>query len=346
MRVRNNDRLVLIWLAMAIAAVLFRLAGIAHGADLQRGTTFSDGQRITASDLHDLVDDATIVSGFFVNKSAASSLTGSDLFMVYNAASSSYLKITANAALYQNTAFITGQSEKTAPVTGDFLLLYDTSGTTLKKVQVGSLILNNTNLIASQPIINRTNLSYLTVVPVLNNGTNGAATFASILSFFNYTNSFTNLTLTTLPIAADRILLFDSVLGTNKNTTLASVRTNVFQQTYTSAQFAFSIGVKLNAAHGFPGTPQSVRVVLVETNSLDAFTGYVAGDEVDVSTVDEGSAGSGSANFTYGANATNIFVICNNASLVQMATKTNAARVAISAAANWNIKAYATYLPP
>src|SRR5689334_9244197 len=98
----------LLWLFLSVSA---------FASDLNKGITFSDGQRITAAQLHQLVDNATIVPGFYIGKDAESAVAGSDLFLVCITGTTPVLKkATANSVLYQNYALITGQTEKSTPV--------------------------------------------------------------------------------------------------------------------------------------------------------------------------------------------------------------------------------------
>lgn len=216
-------------IALGLWILLFAALGVtlAYGADIQRGITFTDGQRLTASQLHTLVDNATITTGFIVNKPGATSLESGALFVIYSPASQQLEKVSAATALYNNTALITGLGEKGAPAANDFLLIYDATGTVLAKTMVGNFWSNN---IASLPSVLSSNLNLEAELPILNNGTNGVATLTNLFLLFPYTALFTNLPVRTSPTNFDNVLLCASDDNTNffmRRVSLAGLITNL-----------------------------------------------------------------------------------------------------------------------
>lgn len=225
-------------------------ATLAHGADIQRGITFTDGQRITASQLHQLIDNATIQNGFIVNKPGATSLESGAVFLIYSPASQELEKITAAAALYNNTDLITSQGEKGAPAANDFLLLYDATGTVLAKTRVGNLWSNN---IASLPVVVATNTDLQASIPVLASGTNAAMTLSNLFLLFPYSAIFTNLPVRTSPTNFDNLLFAASDDGTNyfmRRISLAGFFTN---QVPTTALTSNDLVVVYNTSTNGPG---------------------------------------------------------------------------------------------
>jgi len=169
------------WAKPAPATVLLFLclALQATAGDITRGTSFADGQRVSAAQLHQLVDSATINNTFYTGKAIDSTPLDSDYLLVYSPALLGFYKMTLGTAFLFNTNLITEQTEKLYPAAGDFLLLYDASGAALKKI--------NWNLI-------ETNLFYF-----LNVNSNASQFFQA-----GYSNApFTNLPPLTTPILND-----------------------------------------------------------------------------------------------------------------------------------------------
>jgi hypothetical protein len=199
----------------------------AHGSDIQRGITFQDGQRLTASQLHALIDNASITTGFILNKPTATSLESGAYFVIYSPAGQELEKVSASTVLFNNTDIITTQGEKLLPAGNDFLLLYDATGTVLAKVQVANLYSNS---VGTLPPIVSTNASLTgTFVPVIN-GTNGIMSVSNLFLLFPYTAIFTNLPVRAHPTNFDNLLLAASDDGTNfsnQRISLAAFFTNM-----------------------------------------------------------------------------------------------------------------------
>jgi hypothetical protein len=210
-RTTQNRPSLVLWLLVA-AAMLAMLLSSAHASDIQRGVTFQDGQRLTASQLHALIDDASITTGFIVNKPTATSLESGAYLILYSPAGQSLEKIPASTFLYGNTDFITTQAEKTSPAANDFVLIYDTAGTVLAKAQIGNLYSNS---VGTLPPITYTNATLTgTFVPVIN-GTNGIMSVSNLFLLFPYSAIFTNLPVRSHPTNFDNLLLAASDDGTN-----------------------------------------------------------------------------------------------------------------------------------
>lgn len=343
--------------------------------DLERGITFTDGQRIYASELHQLIDDTAISTGFYTSKAAQTTLASGDYFLVYSPSFTGYRKLTASAALYGNTALITSQTEKGAPAAGDYVLLYDASGTVLKKASVGNLVLNNTNVFLAAS--NITSATGTALVLINQGGTNVSISVSNLLWGFDYTKPFTNLLTHTSPTNQDRLLIWDSAGATNKTTTLAGLFTNlpsatvsntdvfmslragtgVVQQvtlaqiitlvsnavvlptvtnTFTSYEYPIATGLILNTNHNLGVKPTIVRGVVV-CKTADV-SGYAVGDEVDMRLLDVD--GGFDTVIGGGGNATNVFASCATVTTLLINNKTNGASAAFTEA-NWRLKMYA-----
>lgn len=328
-------------------AVLLLLAGPAWAGDLQRTTTFTDGQRIYASQLHGLIDNTSINTTFITRQSSVGTLASGDYFLVWSAAASGFRKISGSGLVYGNTALITSQTEETAPATNDMVLLYDTSALGFKKASVANLSLFNTNLIAVQPEI--TNLLSSAYLLALNDGTNNKVTASNLFwSLQTYNKPFTNLAAATTLTNADALMVFNSAAGTNRQLTIAGLITNApasSQATNTDTFLVVSNGVGIVAKvtlgkmsdvisnNILPGlttnfTSYSYQLPdggsVVSTNhglgavpkklrvvmvcqSTDG--GYAAADEVDA---DGFYDDNNEPAFVYGANATTVFVVLSS----------------------------------
>lgn len=183
----KTDRLILKWLTMAILIAVCLLLQV-RGSDLQRGITFTDGQRVTASELHQLVDNATVLTGLFTDKSAAGSLGTADLLLIYSGGQ--LYKISANTALYQNGAIITGQTEDFTPTLDDLLLSYDNGSGVLKKIEAGNLFTNWFNV---TPLFTNS-VSPGAFFMMLQNGTNFLVAFSNALAIATLATNYPAIT--------------------------------------------------------------------------------------------------------------------------------------------------------
>lgn len=143
------------------------------------------------------------------------------------------------------------------------------------------------------------------------------------------------------PTTADSVLIADAAdANATKKATLAALNTLFTPTQFTSAETAIAtsdVGLVINTAHSLGAVPAKVRAVLV-CKSTDL--GYAANDEVDVS----GSVHhSGTVSFVVGANATNVFVVRDQAAETghyQLANKTTGV-VGNCAELKWRLKVYA-----
>ena len=214
-----------IWNMLAVLTAL--LATTAQAGDLTRSVTFSDGQRITAGQLHTLVDGASVNATFLTGKNLNSTVETTDYVLVYDTSAGVFTKMTLSTLVMANTGLITTQADDPNPDYNDYVLTYDASASSFAKVSITNL-LYNTNLIAVLP--NITNLTQSATMWVRHSGTNAQIEVTNLLSNFSYLTyrvPFTNLSRHTTPTNTDRLLIWDSVAGTNKWTGLSGLVTNL-----------------------------------------------------------------------------------------------------------------------
>lgn len=299
--------------AVLIVALLLQTV---IAADITGGHIFVPNETdIDHTDMNAIVGDAVINTDFFTAKSAAAPVAA-DVFLYYSVANSAFRKATLNQVLLQNTALITSQSEDGTPANSDFVLTYDTSAGSLKKVALQNLTAaGSTNLFVNFPVINPPLLSAL--VGLSQGSSNAAVTLSNLVSFFRtnigYVMPFTNLAAHTAPTNGDAFLVFDSVGGSNKQVTLGSLYTNLptafkpasntrltvmhsnvvstitLGQLLTNFFFAPQYSALTNEmipgssagfnyGNGWPRAAPYVRVTILCTNTFDT---YSAGDELD-----------------------------------------------------------------
>lgn len=356
------------------------LAVAASASDLERGVTFTDGQRLTAANLHSLIDDTSISVQFYTGQDSQSTLPTADYFLVYSASALAFKKMTASGVLYGNTALITGQTEKTAPSTNDYVLLYDTTGAVLKKASLANIGLNSTNLINWQPEV--TNLLSSAYLLALNGGTNVRVSSSNLFwSLETWNKPFTNLLTHTAPTNEDRLLLWDSKNGTNKSTTLAGLFTNLPSGTVSNTDVLMSVragtGVVQQVTLSAVATlisnlvvyPSGTNTATVAEFAIPAVStavtnthtlgttpawvrwvlvcktndqGYLAGDEIDIGTVGLWSS-TDQAGFSTWANSSNAGVVRFSAATSLEVAKRTAGVVGDNGAlteARWRVKGY------
>lgn len=75
----------------------------AHASEVVRNTTFADGQQLHASDLHNLIDTATIGQAFYNDQLTIPNLGSGMYFLVLDPATQLYRRLAAANVLYGNT---------------------------------------------------------------------------------------------------------------------------------------------------------------------------------------------------------------------------------------------------
>jgi hypothetical protein len=214
------------WGVKWVAVLLGLLLPLGAGAgDLTRSITFADGQRLTAANLHTLVDGASVNTTFLTGKTLLATVDGTDYVLIYDTSTGTFKKMTLATLIMGNTDLITTQVEATEPAGNDLFLIYDASGGTLAKLSFANLFTGNSNLIGNLPAL--TNLSAPVKVWLQHGGTNVHVALSDFWRAFEYLVPITNLLAHTSPTNTDALLIWDSAAGTNKQTTLSGLVTNL-----------------------------------------------------------------------------------------------------------------------
>jgi len=341
-------------------------------ADLVTGYSFSSGeQNVTHTKLNNAVNNATISTAFYTDKSATSTIADADLFLIYSASGLAFRKITAANALTSNRGIITNQVADATPDDDDLMLTYDVSAEALKQATLRAAFFENAHLIN-----NRTNWN----TPAGDNfylGYDGAwnKTARSNLwyQFWNYhTSHFTNLAAHTAPTNADSLVVWSSASGTNRQLPLVNLYSNAtYQTTIGSGDVipgivggvlsTIPVATFSNYVRGVVSNyniSSSVKFTSGLSNIVDgavidvahglggqpdlvrallictnADGGYAVGDALEPLSVN----GAGDAPpFAWGANATNVFLYCSSTSSWTVAEKATPSGAAVAlTAVNW-----------
>jgi len=176
------------------------------GTDITRGITFVDGQKINASQLHQLVDNATIPATFITAKTTHSFPANADYFLM---SSGGVLYKVTYANIIANPLMLTGLAGD-IPKSTDLMMFYSQTNNDLRSVSITNLYKN-----ASSNI----NVSYLSY-----GGTNGYVLSNWTGSFYGFQTNNHPQTLWwgTNGIPYQQSLsnletIFASDLGTNRN---------------------------------------------------------------------------------------------------------------------------------
>lgn len=104
------------------------------------------------------------------------------------------------------------------------------------------------------------------------------------------------------PIAADKLVLFDSAASDAPKTVTVSALQAATGVVYATTENVLAIGSVIDEAHGLGAKPRWVRAVLVA--QAGAELGYTAGDELDAAGLQNNNDGQ---SIHFGASATNVF---------------------------------------
>lgn len=196
---------------------------LAHALDITPGITFTDGQRITAAQLGQLVNQATIQPGFYTGKTINTVLSATDTILVYSSASGTYRRITGQNFLLNNTNWIVNLPEKTMVISNDYFLIYDSTGTVLSKASLADI--SSAPGFTSYLATNWQGILYL--------GTTNATYPTNIVSLK-----------TNLVTGQDRLWLYDSVLATNVAVTFSNLQSSLLYA------MPLTFGVNLSISNG------------------------------------------------------------------------------------------------
>ena len=128
-----------------------------YSAEVIRGTTLTDGQQLFASDLHNLVDTATIGAGFYNDQQTSATLGTGYYFLILDPATQLYRRVTAATALYGNTNIYLNVSSATIPSYAQIVFFNPTNGTMSKTTISNALASLSPNIAVSQLSFGSTN---------------------------------------------------------------------------------------------------------------------------------------------------------------------------------------------
>lgn len=378
----SRDHIRKIWNFLLIGLLLLGLN--ANAADINKGYSFTPTDRVTNTKLNNLVDQATINPSFLSDKTAAQPLS-SDSFLFYQASSGLFRKATLDALNLSNTNLIIGQIEDDMPATNDFLLTFDTSAGSYKKVPFNAIWTN------ADFVFSRTNWStpniFSTYFLAYDGGAWAKVTRSNLFYQYGQFAYITDLTVHGAPTNADYFMVYDTFANINKRLTLAGMITNAptvssaltngdlilgySTNTTNFAQFRLSQirdyvtnnSPTLALTNHIPVTFVSAEVAVPGAGGTTINTnhGFVAAPQMvravlvcktadaNYAVGDEvdvhGSDQGSDVNFNVGANATNVFLVTRQVATIRVINKTASGGLASIVNGSWKLKIYATYFP-
>ena len=152
--------------------LLIALAAVTtHATEIVRGVTFTDGQTLSASDLHTLVDTATIGADFYSGKTSVGALPSGYDFLVYDSGSGVFRRINANNAIYANTNLHLAPSVISAVPAYDRVLVYNPTNNSISSVTLSNVMYwGSTNTSVASLVFSTSNGF---VLPAWNGATTG-----------------------------------------------------------------------------------------------------------------------------------------------------------------------------
>ena len=265
-----------------------------HASEVVRGVTLTDGQTLSAADLHSLVDTATIGSDFYSGKTAIGNLSSAYDFLVYDSGSGLFRRISANNAIYANTNLHLAPSVISSVPAYDRILVYNPTNNSISSVTLSNVLYwGSTNTSVSNLVFSTTNGF---VLPAWNGAvtgfqpTNGMSlivqgtnnTGASYITLTNFEKNVaadfgTNLF---LPYTWRQLFTPWLVYGTNAVTNLWGVSTNfaitnLYLGANTNATLTDNDVLPLSAVNQTSNTTvtlQGVYQYLTNKNTLPNYT--------------------------------------------------------------------------
>lgn len=128
------------------------------GGELVRGVTLTDGQTLTAADLHNLIDTAAVGADFYTSKTRIGSLPGGYDFLVYDAGSGFYRRVSATSALYANTNLYLSPALISAAPAWARLTVYNPTNNAINVITLSNVLyFGSTNISAAALVLATTN---------------------------------------------------------------------------------------------------------------------------------------------------------------------------------------------
>jgi hypothetical protein len=264
---------------LILAFQLFSFSAF-QAADINKGYTFSSGEKnVTHTKLNNLVDLATINSSFITDKSVAAPVSA-DSFLYYSASGAGLRRATYDTMFLSNTNLIGGQNESTTPSTNFYALLQDSAGLFWRS-SLNSLVFTNNALINGRTNWDTPNFT-TTYFLAYDQGAYSKVTRSNLFYQASTVLTFTNLATHTAPTNLDALLIWDATAGTNRQTTLIGLQTNLpAATTFTNTDsFAF-LSTVTNANNPFGTNNTLKRITLAQvqayvTNTLTGGTNQIA----------------------------------------------------------------------
>ena len=124
---------------LCVVALAWLACGAALGSELVRNTTLSDGQQVYASDLHALVDTATVGPAFFNDQQIVTGLASGYDFLVLDPATQLFRRIAAQNVLYGNTNLWLNQLTSITMQSNAIVLFFDPTNGTIRSITLSNL---------------------------------------------------------------------------------------------------------------------------------------------------------------------------------------------------------------
>lgn len=212
--------------------VLVSLLLPAAAQDILTGYTPVDGQRLTAAQLIQMINQATIQTAFLTAKAYQGAPANGDLFLVYSASSGTFHKITATSLLYTNFNLISSQVAYSTTIPAATFLFYDPTNqwmgqitesnlakTLSSGITASNLVFYNTN--GNQlPIYNTTQTATNNPLYIVVYDTNGIPSSLTLSNLFSAYQAYI-YTNWTEPFVYKQMWLPWTMYGTNSNFTNA-----------------------------------------------------------------------------------------------------------------------------
>ena len=117
------------------------LAVSAHASEIVRGTTLVDGSLLYASDLHSLVDTATVGVQFYNDAQTTTTIGAGYYFLVLDPVNQVYRRVTGTTALYGNTNLFLNQSPVSTASNWVQFLIYDPTNNVMRTLNLSNLFI-------------------------------------------------------------------------------------------------------------------------------------------------------------------------------------------------------------
>lgn len=282
-------------LIVIILATLIRL----EAQDVSPGITFTDGQRLTAAQLGQLVSLATINTTFYTTKVSQGAPVSGDTFLVYSASSGTFHKLTAQSLLYGNTGIIANQTPYSTMSDYSTFLFYDPTNLWLGQITKSNLArVISSGVTVSNLVLWTTNGSNVPVYPIAfsadstNNqlnilvfDTNGVPNYITASNFlaqvydYQFTNRYENYVYRQMflpwTLYNTNTTDFTNAWGTKTNFPITSLyMTNAYNPTNTTPQILPTDTIPFYSGGQQTNTTVTVDAIYSYMTNLNALPNY------------------------------------------------------------------------